>query len=266
MESTEKKTRLSFGDSLGQFSYGNDRKRKIENQELRVEKVKHEEEQNEVSSTPLARSPKRSKNKGYAPPEKYAHLKPLTPLLKPGLRCVFIGFNPGTTTALKGHYYAHHSNAFWKMIYQSGCVDRKVTYEDDQNLPDEYRIGFTDLVERPTSGISELSVKEMNESVPSLEHRIATNGPQMICIIGKGIWETIYKTKHKRPLPKHFKLGYQENTEFGGCSNVFVLPSTSGLVAGIPQKEKIRLWNEVGSFLNTNFPLNQHHPETALTK
>lgn len=261
MDSRSKKTRLSFGDSLGQFTYSNDNKRKIENQELRVEKVKHEED--EASSTPLPRTPKRSKNKAYAPPEKYAHLKPLKPLLKPGLRCVFIGFNPGTTTALKGHYYAHHSNAFWKMIYQSGCVDRKVTYEDDQNLPDEYRIGFTDLVERPTSGISELSVQEMNESVPSLEHRITTNEPQMICIIGKGIWETIYKAKNKRPLPKDFKLGYQEKTEFGGCENVFVLPSTSGLVAGIPQKEKIRLWNEVGKFLNANFPLNQQKTEMA---
>lgn len=230
-----------------------------------MEKVKHEEEPEKISSTLLPPSPKRSKNKGYAPPEKYAHLKPLKPLLKPGLRCVFIGFNPGTTTALKGHYYAHHSNAFWKMIYQSGCVDRNVTYEDDQNLPDEYRIGFTDLVERPTSGISELSVQEMNESVPSLEHRIATNRPQMICIIGKGIWETIYKTKNKRRLPKDFKLGYQEDTEFGGCKNVFVLPSTSGLVAGIPQKEKFRLWNEVGEFLNGNFPLNHQQTEQRAT-
>lgn len=213
-----------------------------------------------VESEPVDAKPKAvkaRKRRKYAPPEVYSHLKPLSPLLRPGLRCVFIGFNPGTTTALKGHYYAHHSNGFWKFMSSSGCVSRKVTYLDDQSMPDEFGIGFTDLVERPTTGISELSTEEMESGAISLEERIRTNAPGMVCFIGKGIWETVYRVRMGKRL-KDFEWGYQRNYGFvfADCPNVFVLPSTSGLVAGVSKSEKERLWNQVSKFLNKTFPLN----------
>lgn len=175
-------------------------------------------------------------------------------LLRPNLKCVFIGFNPGTVSAITGHHYAHHSNLFWKLIYESGCVDRKVTYEDDVKLPDEYNYGFTDLIQRPTVGISDLSGSELLAGVPLLESRIRQCAPKSICFIGKGIWESVYRVKKGKPLSKQFNWGLQPHGEFG-VDYVFVFPSTSGLVGGIPRAKKLQLWIELAEFLNTDKPL-----------
>ena len=40
-------------------------------------------------------------------------LPPLPDYLAPGLKVVFVGFNPGETSARRGHYYAYPGNRFW---------------------------------------------------------------------------------------------------------------------------------------------------------
>ena len=62
------------------------------------------------SSSVSPSAPKRAKTgpngkkpPGYAPPEKYAHLKLLPDTLEDGLICAFVGLNPGIMTAAKGH-------------------------------------------------------------------------------------------------------------------------------------------------------------------
>lgn len=169
------------------------------------------------------------------------------PLLRPGLRCVFVGFNPGTVSMAKGHYYAHHSNLFWKLIYESGIVNRKVTYEDDVKLQDEAGIGFTDLVSRSTAGIKDLAPNEFSLGVPILEERLSSNSPGIVVIVGKGIWEAIYQVKRGKKLTKDFSWGLQP-MKFAGC-RIYVVPSTSGLVGGIPRTEKLRLWKELARLI-----------------
>ncbi|KAL9086431.1 MAG: hypothetical protein Q9159_004208 [Coniocarpon cinnabarinum] len=44
----------------------------------------------------------RTKSAGYAPPSKYAHLPHLTDVLAPNLLILFVGLNPGITTATEG--------------------------------------------------------------------------------------------------------------------------------------------------------------------
>lgn len=202
-----------------------------------------------------------SKKRGYAEPEKYSHLRHLVPLLRPGLLCIFIGYNPGVESALQGHYYAHRSNLFWKLIYESGCVDRQVTCKDDQLMMEEYSYGFHDLVCRPTKGIDELSPQEMHDNVPRLEGLLTENKPRVICFVGKGIWEKIYRFKTSKPLPKTFKWGLQtsDGQTFqpekdpilfaGGQVKLFVMPSTSGLAAGIKKPEKLALWVSLAQLL-----------------
>lgn len=213
----------------------------------------------------------KSKKKKYVGPEAYMHLDPLVPLLKPGLVCVFVGFNPGIETAKKGHYYAHPSNGFWKMIYQSGCVDRKVTFMDDVKMPAEYQYGFHDLVARPTRGIDELSGAEMLAESPRLEADLAEVQPKIVCFVGKGIWEKIYYFKTGKPLKqKGFEWGLQyrprevkaEDYKFtarygksevpdlpftfaGGTITIYVLPSTSGIATSPSPKVRLDLWESL---------------------
>jgi TDG/mug DNA glycosylase family protein len=42
--------------------------------------------------------------------------------LRPGLKLVFVGFNPGERSARIGHYYAGRGNQFWNFLYESGLV------------------------------------------------------------------------------------------------------------------------------------------------
>ena len=51
---------------------------------------------------------------------------PDLPLLKdrirPGVRVLLVGINPGVRSALTGHHFAGYSNRFWKLLAESGLV------------------------------------------------------------------------------------------------------------------------------------------------
>ena len=65
--------------------------------------------------------------------------------LQPGLRLVFVGFNPSMRSAAVGHYYAGPGNLFWPLLYETGLLPEPLTYaEDHRSL--EFGIGLTDLV------------------------------------------------------------------------------------------------------------------------
>lgn len=196
----------------------------------------------------------------YAPPSTYAHLSPLTDILEPGLICVFVGCNPGIQTATAGHAYAHPSNLFWKLLYSSGCTDRLLRPEQDVDLPRLYAMGNTNIVSRPTKDQSELSKQEMVNGTPTLEEKFRKYRPEAVCIVGKGIWEAIWKYKYGRAIKAdEFHFGWQdEKSNMGRCgpgehewqgSRVFVLCSTSGLAASLRPPQKEEIWKPLGEWV-----------------
>ena len=97
-------------------------------------------------------------------------------------------------------------------------------------------------------------MSELYESVPALENRIAQASPKMICIIGKGIWDNISEYEHRKPRRRdEFEFGLQKNQVFGNVEYVYVMPSTSGLVAGVAKSVKERLWHELAEFMIFDF-------------
>lgn len=178
------------------------------------------------------------------PVDKVAGLDALPLLLEPGLLLVFVGFNPGLESARLGHYYAHRSNRFWKFIYQSGLVSRPVVCTDDNRLQKEFAYGFTDLVGRSTKGVTELSRAEMSKGANILEARISKYQPRYVCFVGKGIYETVAKAKGWSL--KDFSYGIQP--EKFGSSNLFVVPSTSGLVS-MPAARMLEYWKTLSELI-----------------
>ncbi|KUJ24140.1 DNA glycosylase, partial [Mollisia scopiformis] len=204
--------------------------------------------------SPSPRKKSRSPS-GYAPPETYAHLPELQDVLASNLICIFIGLNPGIATAVHGHAYAHPSNLFWKLLHSSGCTTRRCSPVEDRDLPSLFSLGNTNIVARPTRNGSELSKAEMDASVQTLEAKIARYRPEAVCIVGKSIWESIWRVKHGRKMRKEeFRYGWQdegENMGVGGeekweGARVFVACSTSGLAATLLPVEKERIWRELG--------------------
>lgn len=205
------------------------------------------------SPSPAKRQRQSSK---YAPPSKYAHLKPLVDILEPNLICVFVGTNPGIRTATAGHAYAHPSNLFWKLLHSSGCTDERLRPEQDVDLPRLYRMGNTNIVERPSKDAAELSKTEMAAGTPVLEEKFRKYQPEAVCIVGKGIWEAIWRWRYKREIKKYeFKYGWQDDRErMGKCegwdgARVFVASSTSGLSASTKPHEKEAIWRPFGEWV-----------------
>ncbi|KAK2594987.1 hypothetical protein QQS21_007294 [Conoideocrella luteorostrata] len=193
---------------------------------------------------------------GYAPPSKYAHLPFLPDAFAPNLLVLFVGLNPGISTALTGHAYAHPSNLFWKLLYSSGVTPRRCYAEEDRQMPELYSLGLTNIVGRPSRNGSELSKAEMDDGVAALEEKAREWRPESMCIVGKSIWESIWRVRHRSPVGKKFRYGWQDEQENMGVvkgewegARVFVASSTSGLAATLLPAEKEKIWAELGSWV-----------------
>lgn len=215
------------------------------------------------SASPSPAKKKKRPSSSYAPPSKYAYLdNRLTDSLAPKLICVFIGVNPGIRTATTGHAYSHPSNLFWKLAHSSGCTPRLCRPEEDRDLPHLYALGHTNIVSRPTKDAAELSKDEMDEGVAILEDKISKWRPESVAIVGKSIWESIWRVRHGRKCGKHdFTYGWQSDSERMGVVNagvgddgwlgarVFVTTTTSGLAAGMRPHEKEEIWRGLGEWV-----------------
>lgn len=101
-----------------------------------------------------------------------------------------------------------------------------------------------------------LSKAEMDAGVPVLEEKVAAKRPEVVCLVGKSIWEAVWRVRHGRGIRKEeFKYGWQgveENMgvcEGWGGARVFVATTTSGLAAGMSIGEKRAVWDQLGEWV-----------------
>lgn len=215
-------------------------------------------------SSSIPRSPTASPNKsprGPKPPSP-RKLTPAYSLLRdtipPNLTLLLIGVNPGILTGATGFAYAHPSNLYWKLLHSSGITSIRHPPSDTYKLPALYNVGNTNIVERPSRDASMLSKAEMDAGVPVLEAKVAAKRPEAVCLVGKGIWEAVWRVRHGRGIRKEeFRYGWQDEAENMGCTAgsdwvgapVFVATTTSGLAAGMSIPEKEAVWAELGAWV-----------------
>ena len=145
-------------------------------------------------------------------------MKGLPDFLAPELRLVFVGLNPGTTSARRQQYYAGPGNRFWPALSQSGILTRTVGPGDEAFLL-ECGIGLTDVVERSSDSIAELGAAEWREGAELLREKIARCAPRVVAFVGlRGA---------RAVLGRDAVVGVSDQRLEG--ARVFVLPSTSGL-------------------------------------
>ncbi|HMO54291.1 MAG TPA: mismatch-specific DNA-glycosylase [Tepidiformaceae bacterium] len=152
-------------------------------------------------------------------------------LLRPGLRVVFIGYNPAIYSAEAGHYYARPGNMFWRHLTLSGIAGRDVAPEDDRLLPVEAGIGFTDLCCRPTVRASELTPDEIREGAHRLHGELLEHQPLIACFSGRGIYQ--HFGRHALGLRRTDLASrpYGPQPERIGATVPWVIPSSSGLAS-----------------------------------
>src|SRR4029453_15688082 len=99
--------------------------------------------------------PSRARRLPGALPESFESMR-LKDRIRPGVRVLFVGINPGIRSAATGHHFAGYSNRFWKLLYDARLVPEPIGYEDDRRLP-EWGFGITNLIPRATPGIDTLT-------------------------------------------------------------------------------------------------------------
>jgi double-stranded uracil-DNA glycosylase len=148
--------------------------------------------------------------------------------LQPGLKVVFVGFNPGERSARIGHYYAGRGNQFWNLLYESGLVGEKLRPEDDHRIL-EFGLGLTDIVKRWSRSSSALRAIDYREGIPPLLAKLRHVRPRAVAFNGKLAYEKV--------IGAPIQLGLQREMLDGAW--VFVLPSTSGRNGSLTKAAKL---------------------------
>ncbi len=145
----------------------------------------------------------------------------LTDHIRPGVRVLFVGINPGLRSAATGHHFAGYSNRFWKLLFESKLVSEPLTYQDDWRLPD-WGLGLTNIIQRPSAGIDALKPSEYATGRKRLVAIVQRYHPHAIALLGV----TIYRTLFPDTRGQRISFGLQP-AQLAGV-RVFVLPNPSG--------------------------------------
>jgi TDG/mug DNA glycosylase family protein len=154
--------------------------------------------------------------------------------LRRGLDVVFVGINPGLASAKAGHHYAGPTNHFWPLLHDAGFVPERLTYSDDSRVI-EFGIGLTNLVDRASRNIDELSKKEMASGAELVRQKLRRYRPRVVAFNGKSIAEAF--------LGGRCAFGLQPERWEGMA--VFVMPSTSARAASYQRPAKLAFFREL---------------------
>ncbi|MBI3099009.1 MAG: mismatch-specific DNA-glycosylase [Planctomycetes bacterium] len=145
----------------------------------------------------------------------------LRDLLRPGLRLVIVGFNPGAVSAARGHYYAKPGNQFYPLLAEVGLTPRPLSPDEDRTLP-RFGIGLADLCPWRAGPSDILTGSDIRRGRVGLLAKLRRVAPRAVAFNGLTLFRHVFG---RTPAP-----GLQP--ERIGRSFVFALPSTSGLVNG----------------------------------
>jgi len=140
--------------------------------------------------------------------------------LRPGLKLVFIGLNPGLYSAQAGKYFARKTNRFWPALSASRLIGKDLKPGDEKTLF-ERGVGFTDVVERASAQIDELSKDEIISGAKMLRKKIERYSPTVACFIGITGFRWVFE------VPNKIRIKPGPHTEQIGSTRIYVLPSTS---------------------------------------
>jgi mismatch-specific thymine-DNA glycosylase len=161
-----------------------------------------------------------------------------------GLKLVIVGINPGTRSGATGHHYAFAGNHFWPLLFESGLLPERLTYETDHRTL-ELGVGLTNLVDRTTASADQLTRAELEAGAENLRRKLLHYQPRVVCFNGMGIYEAFAGKKKVRP-------GLQEERLDGIL--LYVVPSSSGRTAAYQKDAKLRYYRELKQLLDSLQP------------
>jgi len=203
----------------------------------------------------LSGAPK-SRNNGTSYP-----FATLPDFLRPGLRLIFIGINPGTRSVARGHYFASPNSRFWPAFSASSLAApighalgvAALKAEHDAALLD-FGIGFTDVVKRPSPNASTLTERDVARWAPVCLRRLRRYQPAVACFHGRTAWEHFQKGA-LGAADHPFALGAQPLQSKLRAIRCFVVPNPSGANAHYSGRDLTGWYDRLAEFLSEIRPL-----------
>ncbi|MDQ3537706.1 MAG: G/U mismatch-specific DNA glycosylase [Actinomycetota bacterium] len=168
----------------------------------------------------------------------------LPDLIRPGLRCLFVGINPGLWSAASGHHFGNPANRLWPTLHAAGFTPRRFLPADGDELL-ALGLGITNLVSRATATAAEISPAELRAGVPALTHLIERYRPAVVAFLAM----TAYRVAFDRP-----KAVPGERNERLAGARVWLLPNPSGLNASYQLPDLVRLYGQLHAALDAVEP------------
>ena len=165
----------------------------------------------------------------------------LSDRVRPPVRVLFVGINPGIRSAMTGHHFAGYSNRFWKLLSDARLVPEPITYADDRRLP-EWGLGITNLVPRATPGIDTLKPEEFTAGARVLRRKLRRWKPAVVALVGVTLYRALFARRPSVPVA----LGLQPDRLEG--ARVFVLPNPSGRNANFSYAEMLAAFRALRDF------------------
>ena len=173
-------------------------------------------------------------------------MKTLPDYLDHKLRIISIGLNPSPISVKAGYYFANPRNRFWKALNGSRLVDEEVRPGEAamQELFISYKIGFTDLVKRPTRMGNELRAADYRHGAQVLKEKLVNYQPTIAWFHGKVSYRNYLK--YSEGMDTEIPWGAQKHSI--GNIHVFVTPNPSPANARYSIADLIRFYNEMVSY------------------
>jgi TDG/mug DNA glycosylase family protein len=149
-------------------------------------------------------------------------METLPDYITPGLDIVFVGLNPGLYSARVGHYFAAPTNRFWPAINRSGLLREPMDARTDYKML-EQGMGLTDVVKRPSGGMSDLRAEDYRQWATVLKGKLLSFQPLIVCFNGASAYRGYLR--YTEGVNERPALGLQPRSI--GRSKVFVVPSSS---------------------------------------
>ncbi len=202
-----------------------------------------------------------------APADRGYEARRLRDHIRPDVRVLFVGINPGVRSAMTGHHFAGHANRFWKLLHESGLLPSRISFEDDGRLPG-WGYGITNLVARPSPGIDTLTPADYQAGKRRLLSKIRRHRPRVVALTGV----TLYRALFRESLAPRREATGRRVSRGGGAggggrpsvvglrperiagAQVFVLPNPSGRNAHYSYRDMLSAFRALRRHLDTLEP------------
>jgi double-stranded uracil-DNA glycosylase len=153
-------------------------------------------------------------------------MRTLPDYINKDIEILAVGINPSPISVQKGYPFAAPRNRFWDALNASRLVTSTYTpsVASMRELLSVERIGFTDLVKRPTAGISDLRAGDYRIGSTQLAAKIERYAPRIVWFQGK----TAYMKYLRYGLGRSDRaVGWAEQPPLYARVGAFVTPNPS---------------------------------------